>query len=125
MTKLELTKETDRYLINGLDVLKKAEKSGKYYSDSKYVKMSGHTLYSAMLLALDEVMPKSRKGRNTEGEYRKFLAGKNKSVLKDFNNAYFILHQSMGYDGILSSVVIQDGVKSAKVVIKWILKMKK
>ena len=108
MTKIQLTKETDRYLANGLDVLKKAGKKGKYYEDSKYVKMAGHTLYSAMLLALDDILPKTRKNRNTESEYRKFLAGKNKSVLKDFNNAYFILHQSMGYDGILSSVVIQD-----------------
>ena len=124
MTKIQLSKETERYLANGLEVLKKAGKKGKYYEDGKYVKMAGHTLYSAMLLALDDILPKTRKNRNTESEYRKFLAGENKSILKDFNNAYFILHQSMGYDGILSSVVIQDGIKSAKTVIDWVIKRK-
>jgi len=124
MTKIQLSKETERYLANGLEVLKKAGKKGKYYEDGKYVKMAGHTLYSAMLLALDDVLQKTRKNRNTESEYRKFLAGKNKSILKDFNNAYFILHQSMGYDGVLSNIVIQDGIKTAKNVINWVIKQK-
>jgi len=36
-------------------------------------------------------------------------------VLKEFNNAYYVLHKYMGYEGI----------KSAKAVIKWIIDSKK
>jgi len=124
MTRIELSNETDRYLQNGLEILQKANKKGKFYEDSKYVKISGHALYSAMLLALDDIMPYNKKG-NTEPEYRDFLQKKNKTVLKEFNNAYYVLHKSMGYDGILGYTVIQEGIKSAKAVIKWIIDSKK
>ena len=124
MTKIQLSKETERYLANGKDILKKAKKDGNFYTDAKYVKIAGHTLYSAMLIALDDVMPENKKGRNTEKEYRTFLGKSNKKILQHYNSAYDILHRFMGYDGTLNSRVIQEGIKSAKTVIDWVLKRK-
>ena len=121
MTKQLLQKETDRYLKNGKELLKKAEKRGKFYTDEKYIKLAGHAFYSGVLIALDEIMPKKAKN---EKEYRAFLANKNKTVLKHFKNAYDILHRSMGYDGILNYIVIREGIKSAETVITWVLKQK-
>ena len=125
MTKIQLTQETDRYLANGKSILKKAKKDGKFYTDAKYIKIAGHTLYSAMLFALDDIMPDNKKGRNTEKEYRIFLTKKNKKTLQHFNSAYDILHRFMGYDGTLNSKVIQEGIKDARTVIDWVLKLKK
>jgi len=125
MTQVLLQNETERYLSNGRNILRKAKKQGKFYADSKYTKIAGHTFYSAMLLALDEVMPKNKKQRNTEAVYRKFLAEKNKKILQHFNNAYYVLHQGMGYDGIVSVKVINTGIDDAKEVINWCLKRKK
>ncbi|MCD4793388.1 MAG: DUF5618 family protein [Bacteroidales bacterium] len=125
MTLTQLSFETNRFLANGKEILKKAEKKGKFYTDPKYVKIAGHTLYSAMLVALDDIMPKNKKERNTEITYRKFLASKNKKILNHFNSAYSILHQGMGYDGILKYIVIKSGIEDAKTVINWVLKRKK
>ena len=75
-----------------------------------------------MLIVLDNIMPQNRKGRNTEKEYRSFLSKENKKILQYFNSAYFILHQSMGYDGILRSSVINAGIKDANTIIDWVLK---
>ncbi|RLD73279.1 MAG: hypothetical protein DRJ10_18015 [Bacteroidetes bacterium] len=124
MTKIELSQETSHYLLNGKEILKKAKKDGKFYTDAKYVKIAGHTLYSAMLLALDDIMPSNKKGRNTEKEYRSFLAPINKKTLQHFNSAYDILHRFMGYDGTLKVSLIQGGIDDAKTVIDWVLKRK-
>ena len=44
MIYIELKNETNRYLANGKNILKKAKKKGKFYTDDKYVKIAGHTL---------------------------------------------------------------------------------
>ena len=123
MTRTELSFQASRYLANGKEILKKAEKKGKFYTDHKYVKMAGHTLYSAMLIALDDIMPKNK--RNTEVQYRSFLASKNKKILQHFNSAYYVLHQGMSYDGIVTYSIVQTGIEDAKTVIDWVLKRKK
>ena len=124
MTQIQLVTETNRYLSNGKEILKKARKRGDFYQDSKYTKIAGHTLYSAMLLALDDIMPIAKKERNTVVEYRNFLTKKNKKTLNKFNSAYYILHQSMGYDGIVDYIVIKRGIENAKDVIKWAIESK-
>jgi len=53
MSKTEAKTEAMRYMSNATEILSsKAKKESGYYTDPKYIKMAGDTLWSAVLVAL-------------------------------------------------------------------------
>ncbi len=90
-----------------------------FYSDKKYMKRAGHTAYTGLLIALDSLMPKKKKGRKNVEDYRKFLGGQDKKMLKFFNSVYDQLHLSCGYDGALNYDIFKAGVQDTKAILEW------
>ena len=124
------------YLDNAKEILQtKAIKSGKFYSNAKYVRMACNTAYSGLLIALNDffsqkgiTMPK-QKGKRKQAVnvdfYKQNLAKMNKKKLKEFNEAYSLLHLYGGYDGSLTVDVSKNGLYFAKSIIDWIAKQMK
>ena len=109
--------EAMRYVENAKECLKKAGKSGSYYSDPKYVKMAGNTLWNGVLVALAAKFPV--KGRPDIIKYRQEVGKVNKSKLKVLNAGYELCHLAMGYDGHLHAETIRIAVKTAEELIEW------
>jgi hypothetical protein len=89
--------------------------------------MACATAYNGVLLAADtylEMMGKAiekKKGaRVSVDDYRTRLAKLDKSVLKNFNTAYEILHLVGYYEGETKSDIIRSGIDSAIDVINQI-----
>ena len=113
--------EAHRYIDNAKQILKeKAHKEDGYYQDKKYVKMAGHTAYSAVLEALDGLFDLKKKGRKSVEWYQEELGKKDKKVLNAFNVVYNTLHLSMAYDGNLSVKICNEGLKEAEKIIHWV-----
>ena len=106
-----------RYVENAKECLKKAGKSGSYYSDPKYVKMAGNTLWNGVLLALSAKFPV--KGRPDIIKYRQEVGKVNNAKLKALNSAYNYCHLLMGYDGELKVETSQVAFKLALELIEW------
>ena len=128
---MENTQEAWRYIDNAKEILsKKAKKDGKLYNDAKYVRMACNTAYSGLLIAMNDLfkyknvnLPK-QKGKRKQAVsvdfYRTQLAKMNKKKLKEFNEAYSLLHLYGGYDGSLTVNVSKDGIAFATSIIDWI-----
>ncbi len=113
--------EARRYLANARQTLsEKGKKEGRHYRDAKYVKTAGHQAYTGILVALDAVTPKPKKGRKTEEFYRAELTKMDKKLLRAYNDAYEGLHLSMGYDGNSSVGLADDALNDAEIIIQWV-----
>ena len=113
--------EAHRYLENAKEILReKAQKEDGVYKDRKYVKMAGHTAYSGVLVALDGLFGIKKKGRKSVLWYQEELGKLDKKVLNNFNIVYDTLHLSMAYDGNLSVVISNEGLKQAEQIINWV-----
>ncbi len=89
-------------MADAREFLRKAGKEGAYYSDPKYVKIAGKTLWNGVLLALQTRFPV--KERPNIDNYRELVASTDKKKLEAFNASYERCHLSMGYDGHLKAV---------------------
>ena len=130
----DIYSESMRYIENAKEILStKAGKVGKYYSDSKYVRMACHTAYCGVLLALNGLfeykgikIPKNRqKSRDAVSVdfYRANLGKQNNAILTVFNQTvYPFLHEYGGYDGNLDIDISQKGIKAAIEIIEWVRK---
>jgi len=110
-------KEAYRYLSNAKELLEeKAIRENGVYRDQKYVKMAGHTAYTGVLYALDQVItPPTKKAKRKSVEfYREFLSKYDKKLLTEFNNLYDTLHLSLGYDGNTNFRIVKAGMLMAK-----------
>ncbi len=113
--------EARSYIDNAKQILKeKAHKEDGYYQDKKYVKMAGHTAYSAVLEALDGLFGLRKKGRKSVEWYQEELGKIDKKVLNAFNVVYNTLHLSMAYDGNPSVKICNEGLKEAETIINWV-----
>jgi hypothetical protein len=81
--------------------------------------MAGHTAYTGVLVALDQVLNKPKKGRKSVEWYKEEISKLDKKLLNNFNNVYELLHLLMGYDGHGEEKVIKIGFDSAEKVIAW------
>jgi hypothetical protein len=115
--------EAMRYMENAKETLKRAGKEGKYYTDKKYVRMACGAAYSGALIALDAYLllkgtpvPKKK----SIDFYRKNIATLDKSLLRDLNSAYNILHIEGYYEGILRVDAIKSGFDIAYEIIEQI-----
>jgi len=112
--------EARRYVANAEEVIKKAnyDPEMKRYTDSKYVKMAGNTLWNGCLIALDALFGISRrKGRPDIDKYKKAAGECDKKLLAFVVDGYNTMHLSMGYDGIKQKKICDTGFEVANEII--------
>ena len=120
MKKKDPIEEARRYVANAEEVIKKANYDPELnrYSDGKYVKMAGNTLWNGCLIALDTLFGISkRKGRPDIRKYKEEAAKRDKKLLAAIADGYNTLHLSMGYDGILNKKICDAGFEAANEII--------
>jgi len=119
MELLKKIQESERYLNNARELLKKAGRDNGYYRDGKYVRSACGTAYLGLLLAADaylnkkgKVILKKKGSRKNVDDYRNLFSQMNRKVLHSFNSAYNILHIYGYYDGERDSKVIKLGIEA-------------
>lgn len=120
MQKKDPIEDARRYVTNAEEVIKKAnyDPEMKRYSDDKYVRMAGNTLWSGCLIALDALFGISRrKGRPDIRKYKEEAAKRDKRLLAAVVDGYNTMHLSMGYDGINQKKVCDAGFETANDII--------
>jgi hypothetical protein len=120
MEKKNPIEEARRYVANAEEVIKKAgyDPELKRYTDSKYVRMVGNTLWNACLIALDALFGISRrKGRPDIDKYKEAAGKRDKKLLAFIVDGYNTLHLSMGYDGSKQKKVCEAGFEVANAII--------
>jgi len=119
---MEAISEAKRHIDNAKDFLRnQAKKEDGLYQDKKYVKIAGHTAYTGILVALDELLAeKKKKTRKSVEWYQKELSGLDKKITSDFATAYQILHLDMGYEGTRSAQLAKFGMEKAEKIIGWV-----
>jgi HEPN domain-containing protein len=119
---MEAIIEARRHIDNAKGFLSNnGKKADGLYQDRKYVKIAGHTAYTGILIALDELLEeKKKKTRKSVEWYQKELSGLDKRITSDFATAYELLHISMGYDGTRSVDIAKLGLEKAEKVINWV-----
>ena len=123
MEKKNPIEEALRYVDNAKTLLKEKgelDPETHSYTDRKYVKMAGNTLWNGVLLILDAVfhVKKNKKTRPDISDYLQAIVDRDKKLLSLVNNGYDIMHLSMGYDGILDKTVCDKGFYIAREVIE-------
>lgn len=112
--------EARRYVTNAEEVIQKAnyDPELKRYSDEKYVKMAGNTLWNGCLIALDAVLDvRKGKGRPDIDKYKEAASKRDKKLLAFVVDGYNIMHLCMGYDGIKDKRVCDVGFDNANTII--------
>jgi hypothetical protein len=112
--------EARRYVANAEEVIKKANYDPELniYTDGKYVKMAGNTLWNGCLVALDAVLDvRKGKGRPAIEKYKEAAGKRDRKLLAAIVGGYETMHLSMGYDGNKSRKVCDAGFESANAII--------
>ncbi|MCF0062115.1 DUF5618 family protein [Dyadobacter chenwenxiniae] len=119
---MEAISEARRHIDNAKDFLSNnAKKQDGMYQDKKYVKIAGHTAYTGILLALNELLgEKNKKTPKSVEWYQMELSKVDKSLLSKFTTAYQVLHIDMGYQGSKSAKLASVGLEEAEKIIKWV-----
>ena len=118
--------EARRYVANVEEVIKKADYDPelKRYTDGKYVKMAGNTLWNGCLVALDALFGISkRKGRPDIDKYTEAARKRDKKLLAFVVDGYSTIHLCMGYDGNKSKKVCDAGFDYANAIIDYCEKL--
>jgi hypothetical protein len=124
-------KEAVRYLNNAKEILKKAPREGRIYTDIKPVREACSTTYLAVLIGIDEYLlkhgltekelPKSVDGYRQM--LRKYISIHNGKLFREFDSLYHVLHIAGYYRGDLYDVVlVRDALNSAQQFITKIAK---
>ncbi|MBP5650133.1 MAG: DUF5618 family protein [Bacteroidales bacterium] len=112
--------EARRYVANAKDTIKKAnyDPELKSYTDSKYIKTAGNTLWSGCLIALDAVLHvRKGKGRPSIEKYKEAASKRDRTLLHFINLGYDTMHLVMGYDGNRERKVCDAGFERANFII--------
>ena len=112
--------EARRYVANAENVIKlaKYDKELKIYTDGKYIKMAGNTLWGGCLVALDAVLGiRKGKGRPSIEKYKDSAAQRDRKLLAAIVAGYNTMHLSMGYDGNKDKKVCDAGFEAANAII--------
>ena len=113
--------EAQRYVANAEEVIKKANYDPELniYTDGKYVKMAGNTLWNGCLLAMDAVFGiRKGKGRSVIEKYKEAAGKRDRKLLAAIEAGYDTMHLVMGYDGNKSKKVCEAGFDYAKTIIE-------
>jgi hypothetical protein len=121
---MEAISEARRYIDNARDFLSNnAKNNDGLYQHKKYVKIAGHTAYTGILLALNELLGEKNKRTPKSVEwYEQELSSISKSLLANFVTAHQILQVGMGYCGSRSYKLASVGLKHADKIINWVEK---
>ena len=122
MEKKNPIEEALRYVNNAQNLLRTNgdfDPETHSYTDRKYVKMAGNTLWNGVLFILNTVfhVKKNKRHRPDISDYQQAVATRDKKLLALVNNGYDIMHLSMGYDGILEKTVCDKGFHIAMEII--------
>ena len=112
--------EARRYVTNAEEIIQKAgyDPEVKSYTDSKYVKTAGDTLWKGCLIALDAVLHvRKGKGRPSIEKYQEAAGKRDRKLLQYVNNGYHTLHLYMGYDGTRGKKLCDAGFEYANSII--------
>lgn len=126
MVKKDPIEEARRCVANAEEVIKKAKYDPelKIYTDGKYVKMAGNTLWNGCLIALDALFGLSkRKGRPDIRKYKEEAGKRDRKLLASIVGGYDTMHLSMGYDGNRDKRVCDAGFANANVIINHCAKL--
>ena len=126
MEKKNPIEEARRYVANAEEIIKKAEYDPelKIYTDGKYVKMAGNTLWNGCLIALDALFGISKRtGRPDIRKYKEEAAKRDKRLLAAVVDGYNTMHLSMGYDGSNQKKVCDAGFEAANDIINRCAKL--
>ena len=116
-------KEAIRYLHNAREILRKAPKEGRVYTDVKPVREACGTAYLAILEAINEYLlslglAKKELPKSVEAYQkvlRKYLGIHNGKLFREFDILYDELHIAGYYRGLLHRVdVVHDVLKGAQ-----------
>ena len=120
MEKKDPIEEARRYVVNAREVIKKAnfDPELNIYTDGKYIKMAGNTLWNGCLVALDAALGISKgKGRPDIRKYREAAAKRDRKLMAAIVAGYDIMHLSMGYDGAKGKKICDAGFEYANEII--------
>lgn len=112
--------EARRYVANAEDIIMNAnyDPELKIYTDGKYVKMAGNTLWNGCLIALDALFGISRrKGRPEINKYKEVAGKRDRKLLAAIVTGYDTMHLFMGYDGSQDKRVCDAGFANARDII--------
>ena len=120
--------EARRYVANAKELL---EKNGQLdyetqsYSDRKYVRMAGNTLWNGVLLILEEVFHLKSNDRPHPDiiDYKDAINKRDGKLLRLVIIAYETIHIYMGYDGNPQKETCQAGFRIANDIIDRCAKM--
>ncbi|MBO4675659.1 MAG: DUF5618 family protein, partial [Elusimicrobiaceae bacterium] len=100
MEKKNPIEEARRYVANAKEVIEKAnfDPELNIYTDGKYVKMAGNTLWNGCLVALDAALGiRKGKGRPSIEKYKEAASKRDKKLLAAILAGYDTMHLNMGY----------------------------
>ena len=90
----------------------------KIYTDGKYIKIAGNTLWNGCLVALDAVLNiRQGKGRPSIDKYKAAAGERDKKLWAAIEAGYYIMHLTMGYDGIQDKKICDAGFEYANAII--------
>ncbi|MEA5459856.1 DUF5618 family protein [Arcicella sp. LKC2W] len=106
-----------KILIKAKKILaENTRREGNYYTDKRYVRMAGRTAWQGVIVGLNECLKIQEKSELKV--YQKVLL-QNPYFLERFNNAYDTLCNTLGSDGNLNVVIVDEGMRQAKELINW------
>lgn len=124
MERKDPVEEARRYVNNAKDLLVNhgdLDFETQTYTDRKYVRMAGNTLWNGVLYILNKTfnIQKRKGGRLSIDDYRVIVGQRDRKLLSWVNQGYDILHLSMGYDGIQNKDICNSGFHVANEIIDW------
>ena len=126
MEKKNKIEEALRYAANAKEIIQKAnyDPELKIYTDSKYIKIAGDTLWKGCLIALDAVLGiRKGKGRPSIEKYKEAAGQRDKKLLAAIVAGYDTMHLHMGYDGTRNKKTCDSGFEYAHDIIKHCAKL--
>ena len=112
--------EARRYVANAANVIQNAnyDPELKIYTDGKYIKMAGNTLWNGCLIALDALLKiRKGKGRPSIEKYKEAAGQRDRKLLAAIVAGYDTMHLHMGYDGTKNKKTCDSGFECANAII--------
>ena len=120
MEKENPIEEARRYVANAEAIIENAcyDSELKIYTDGKYIKIAGNTLWNGCLVALDAVLNiRQGKGRPSIDKYKVAAGERDKKLLAAIVAGYNTMHLAMGYDGNKDKKICDAGFEKANAII--------
>lgn len=120
MEKKDPIEEARRYVANAETIIQKANYDSELniYTDGKYIKMAGNTLWNGCLVALDAALGiRKSKGRPSIEKYQQAAGQRDRKLLAAIVAGYSTMHLHMGYDGTKNKKTCDSGFEYANAII--------